>query len=1289
MNKNAEGHKVIAVWRQPFELGTPHVESWEPGITVHEIISRMQCLPAEFKEHGVVNINGITVPKHQWHLVRPKAHSIEKPVAVTFHMPMRGGGGGSRGKGVLALVAALALTIATFGIANGALAPILGASFAAGTFGAKALAFGIGLVGALVLGALSAPPSIDANVSTARAPGGQNLEPAAVQGNLLEANASIPRVLGTRRIYPPFLAEPIIELSNQDEIVNAIYGLAGAHKIEDIRLGDGGIEIPSTTVNDVSIEVREGLAGEDPLDLNIRQGRTIEYNTELTTHKVNSEDQSVLASSGNDLPVWHGVGSRKATDEIWIHFLLRGLLRNAAPTEKLRFPVRIRMRLQGSNTWRYLPELHFAGNTQGQWRMQVKFLFGEGTTSAATNAPLNMGWVEARKSVPAQNVNPIGTVWESDSYFSAGAGNDSYRQGTEGTTNVQNITLSADTVTVFLDTSGGWTPGIYEFEVIRGATFTDADYTASTYTIGGNVLDLFGFRDSLTLPLSREGLLDTVVLVRSVSIWNQYPINPKNLALISLTARNRRVDRLSVKASGYVKDWGGYDVPTAVTSTLYNPGDTITNPGDSERGRNVAFECTIPLPEDPTAFSVVWEQGGLDEGSSLYVDDNGYFVLRAGDGDDTIQVSDSNTAILKVPLALLPFDSGLHKVAWDIQVNPGRVRLWIDDIYIGEAYTSDLSSLKLSTWASTSDGAYLKDPGDTAGIVDASAAIIWDDITDASDLEVWYSEPDYCRFGNNSGNDMLWLFSTAGKIKYYPEKLYKQTVRVRRTAGTGLIYVGVEGVAADGTTLVNTGGSNDHGSQHYITAAGVGLASTFVEYDGFITGYAASGSSGSGTISTPGTLHEDAYYMQPMLLVNYSNATGITDIEYMRIEEVDADGNLVELLFEDNFDDLSKWDVYNMSGEVSFVSGEQVLHDDSSADWKILTNTSNPAPWYVEVLSGTLNFNPLPDILRDDASLKTWRLWCYLMNYTCDLVAEGIGLQEILRLIASCGYARPYQSELWGVVRDYDRSAELPVQIFTPRNSNGFSWRKAFLKLPAGLRINYRDEFDQYANRQIIVYRQGIDGNSSLLEQTTYDGIVNEDKIKQRGIFDLRQGQYRSTLYSLNAPAEWIRCRRGSLVGVEYDILDKHYSSGRIKSINVLDDEIISITLDTEVQVYNEADLTAVTDLTLEDDITLIGAVSGIAIRKNDGTIGVYTITNSTEETNTLVFDSLVPYKTITGSNYDDDVIPLIGPDNLVVVGLIGQEYRRLIVTEITPGEDLEAQLVLVDEAPQIWLPQS
>lgn len=570
---------ILAVYREFGGLGAPTVAHIPEGETLEGLRRRMPGLPEDFDRRGLICINGQPVPRALWGMVRPKPTVVTE---VTFHARPMGGGGGGDGKNVLAIVASIALMAVSGAIAGGKLLGALtGATAAQGTVMGHLLAGGVSLAGQLLLSAL-APPPVERDGDT-RPPGN-----AAAQGNVLEANGSIPRVVGERKIYPPLGCEPLTYFDGPDEVVEAAYVLAGPHRIQDIRIG--AAEIASMT--DVEFEVREGWPGDPLITLLRRQSRTQAMQAELRGHVVSDTDSRTLDTTAGDvssaLPQAQVVATRDAPDEHQLQLVFaQGLHRDGNENALLRVPVRLRIRPVGG-AWQNLPELHFQAASVRPLRTTIRLVWGGEGMPEATAA--SEGWAEARYSAPDQTEAPAGGGWQAHPSFYTGSGPVYLNRNNAGSTGLRRVSLSRYTATIALDPTA-FPPGRYEIETQRGAAFLAASYNPETYQYIASVWALFGYRGTPTaqIVMSRQSVADTLHMLRSVSVWNEHPLPSRDLGVVAVRARNRQLDRVSCVAGGYVRDWDG---------SGWNDWTVTDNPAPHYRDILVGAENVKPVPLD-------------------------------------------------------------------------------------------------------------------------------------------------------------------------------------------------------------------------------------------------------------------------------------------------------------------------------------------------------------------------------------------------------------------------------------------------------------------------------------------------------------------------------------------------------------------------------------------------------------------------------------------------------------------------------------------------------------------
>jgi len=591
-------HPVAVLKERPFDgpLRILPVDwSAERTPSIAEILGAQSDLPPGFRERCVARVNGELVPRAMWPHVRPKPCCVRggKPidVVVIFSLPLgNGGGGGSSGgssggarKNPLTSVATIAVLLAATAVTAGAAAPLLGASFAASTVGAAIAGTAIGIGGALAIAALSPPPSLRANQGTVSSDRGTDAA-ASLSGNVLSKGGSIPRVIGTMRVFPAIISPPLIEIVGDTTVAECVYGLAGPHQLSAVEIGTTA----ETNIPELQTEIQEGLPNSPILGLVQRQSYTDATATvELSQHVIDlstgGDGVNLLNQTDPALscPQWDGVTSRVAPDEIWIAFNFPSGLSSTSGAATFT-PFRIRMRQFGQSSWINLPEFHVVRTTTASFQVAAKLMW-QAAPPTQNVMPNSGGPVRAFTSVPTQNVAPIGSGgWTADSYFYAGSGDTYFYYDNIGTTSgVINVDCFTDKIQFYLNNptkfpqSGNW-----EIQAIRGQTIYDAKFNTSDYFSAGAgdpIYDFFGYVTSAgtyQTVYDQRAFADPVELARLSSIWNTPPVpNPAAFAVIAAKVTNRSIDQLSVLASSYVKDWDGAGWNTVTTTS--NPAPHI------------------------------------------------------------------------------------------------------------------------------------------------------------------------------------------------------------------------------------------------------------------------------------------------------------------------------------------------------------------------------------------------------------------------------------------------------------------------------------------------------------------------------------------------------------------------------------------------------------------------------------------------------------------------------------------------------------------------------------------
>lgn len=310
----------------------------------------------------------------------------------------------------------------------------------------------------------------------------------------------------------------------------------------------------------------------------------------------------------------------------------------------------------------------------------------------------------------------------------------------------------------------------------------------------------------------------------------------------------------------------------------------------------------------------------------------------------------------------------------------------------------------------------------------------------------------------------------------------------------------------------------------------------------------------------------------------------------------------------------------------------------------------------------------------DNAKLVEFWNYChdngYEFNFICD---SEESLWERLIHITAPGRGAPTTDVdgKWGVV--IDRNGKTPVQMFTPRNSWGFSVQRDYARLPDALRVSFVDETDGYVTKEGFIYNDGysVDGADGTeipqdVVEWDFPGITKWERLYTQGRMYLARALHRQLTITLNTDWEWIVCHRGDLVGVSSDVLMNVFGAARINGLlYVIDGQEVIIALEENKPV-------GIVPIGVRIDNTVLFSEPrptryGIAIRYNTGRLTTFEIQPEyNEERDVLRFTN-----TITAAQ-----VPPIGA--LVSISLLGEEYDEYLVAQITPQDKAVAQLTLI-----------
>jgi hypothetical protein len=323
-----------------------------------------------------------------------------------------------------------------------------------------------------------------------------------------------------------------------------------------------------------------------------------------------------------------------------------------------------------------------------------------------------------------------------------------------------------------------------------------------------------------------------------------------------------------------------------------------------------------------------------------------------------------------------------------------------------------------------------------------------------------------------------------------------------------------------------------------------------------------------------------------------------------------------------------------------------------SSVW-VAGETQNPASLYLYVLRGNAAARPVDDDEIDWAAFESWHAFCETNDFKySDYVQSKTSVSELLTFIAGAGRAQPARRDgKYSVIVDRPRSTA--VQMFTPRNSHGFSAMKVFDDEPHAIKIQFVNEDNGYQQDECFVYADGYGiGNATQFETITLRGVTRYDQAWKEGRYRMAVRKLRPEVYTLNVDIEHFVATRGDLVKVQNDVILVGITSGRVKGLVTSGSDITGIEIDEAVSPP-------------------VGETCAVRLRLADGSFVVQDVTNTPGfETTTLTFSA-----------------PVVGvvEGDLFAFGVSGKETGDYLIMAVSPGDDMTAQLTLVDYSPEVY----
>jgi hypothetical protein len=340
-------------------------------------------------------------------------------------------------------------------------------------------------------------------------------------------------------------------------------------------------------------------------------------------------------------------------------------------------------------------------------------------------------------------------------------------------------------------------------------------------------------------------------------------------------------------------------------------------------------------------------------------------------------------------------------------------------------------------------------------------------------------------------------------------------------------------------------------------------------------------------------------------------------------------------------------------------------YDPATQTWSDPVETQNPGWIYIWLMTACPAVaRRVPTSRMDLPGLADWAAECEAKGYKVSFAMDSArALDDIRRDVLAAGRASPGQRNgLYSAVRDLPQT--VPAQMFTPANSWGFSYSRAFIEPPHALRVKFTNPQANSQQDYVVVYWDGYDAsNATRFDELDLSIVVDPAAAWRLGRYHLAVMHYRMTQYKFTADVEHMVCEVGDLVHAAHAIIGRGLAWGRVKGV-------VGARVVLEGPFTPEA-----------------GKTYGLRVRRATNEQAEYAASPIvTWDSSLITFDNSTSIDDITGPTavFVSDASLVVEPGDLYTLGEANLVTAPLIVRAIEPAEDFKATLTCVDAAPQV-----